>query len=107
MTDSGQFEAWQEILIEWQQVNRMKRLIQELYDQVGGTLFYLLDYAKKNDIVLPNRSALYRMADRIHYLMDQMESPRTPDGNLQSDRKDKTDGDLTTPYLRYCRLVVG
>ena len=66
----------------------MKRLIQELYDQVGGTLFFMLEYAKKNDIILPNRDALYQMADRIHKQMDEIESFRS-DENLHSDENDE------------------
>ncbi|MFZ0326610.1 MAG: hypothetical protein WBP64_10055 [Nitrososphaeraceae archaeon] len=60
-------------------------MIQELYDQVGGTLFFMLEYAKKNDIPLPNRDALFQMADRIHKQMDEIESSRS-DENLHNDK---------------------
>ncbi len=95
-----QFDAWQEILTEWKRVRRMKRLVQELYDQVGGTLFFILEYAKKNNITLPNRDALYQMADRIHKQMDEIESFRS-DENLQSRKDWKTDGELTEPKIDY------
>ena len=75
----------------------MKRLIQELYDQVGGTLFFMLEYAKKNDIILPNRDALYQMADRIHKQMDDIE-PFDPTATCYTRMKTiKTDEDLTEP----------
>jgi hypothetical protein len=86
------FDAWQEILVEWKRVRRMKRLIQELYDQVGGTFFFMLEYAKKNDITLPNRDALYQMADRIHKQMDEIESSRS-------------DEDLTEPFCVYVAVA--
>ncbi|MGB6593197.1 MAG: hypothetical protein WBE68_16990 [Candidatus Nitrosopolaris sp.] len=43
----NEFDAWYKILEEWKKIKRTKRLIQELYEQVGGTLFFILDYAKK------------------------------------------------------------
>jgi hypothetical protein len=76
-------DAWKEIAYEWKKVKKMKRLVQELYEQVGGTLFFMLDYAKNNNIPLPNREGLYRMADRIHFLMDRIEPPKS-DENLQA-----------------------
>jgi hypothetical protein len=51
-----EFQAWDKIFLEWKQVNRMKRLNQQLYDY----------YSKKNNIPLPNRDSLYRMIDNIH-----------------------------------------
>lgn len=88
---SDMFDAWQEIMEEWKRVKRMKRLVQDLYDQVGGTLFFILEYAKKNNISLPNRIGLYQMADRIHRQMDEIESFKRikTDESLQSDNNDK------------------
>lgn len=72
----------------------MKKLIQELYDQVGGTLFFILEYAKRNNISLPNRDSLFQMADRIHRQMDEIESFKRirSDENLQ---RDENNGDPT------------
>ena len=69
------FEAWEKIIVEWKEVNRMKRLNQELYDLLGGAITYMDGYAKKNNIVLPNRDEINRMAGRIHILMDKIDSP--------------------------------
>ena len=70
MTALNEFEAWQKIIEEWKQVDRMKQLNQRLYDELGGALMYILDYADKNDITLPNRDRLYRMIDNIHNTVD-------------------------------------
>lgn len=48
----NEFDAWYKILEEWKTIKRTKRLIQELYEQVGGTLFFILDYTKKHEIPL-------------------------------------------------------
>jgi hypothetical protein len=60
------FDAWQKILLEWKQVNQMKRLNQQLYDQLGGSIVYILNYSEKHNIPLPDRDCLYRMIDNVH-----------------------------------------
>jgi hypothetical protein len=74
----------------------MKKLNQELYDQLFGAIVYIIEYSKKYNISIPNGEALKRMTDKIHSLMDVIEP--SSDESLQSERKDKTDGDLTEPY---------
>jgi hypothetical protein len=69
----NEFAGWQKVIFEWKKVQRMKKLNQELYDQLGGTFLYILQYARKNNIILPNTDSLDRMADRIHHLMDEIE----------------------------------
>jgi hypothetical protein len=95
-----QFEAWQEIIEEWKKVQRMKRHIQELYDQVGGTLFYILEYSKKHGISLPNRNALFQMAERIHRQMDEIESSKSGKKSDESLQPSESDGDMTEPPKR-------
>ncbi len=97
----NEFEAWQKIIEEWKQVDRMKQLNQRLYDELGGALMYILDYADKNNISLPNRDRLYRMIDNIHSTTnaieeyhDKINSPT----NLQQPEK-TPDEDNTTRLL--------
>jgi hypothetical protein len=66
----NEFDAWQQIVEEWKQVDKMKKLNQRLYDELGGCLMYILEYSEKNNIVLPNRDRLFRMVDNIHKTMD-------------------------------------
>lgn len=69
------FEAWQYLLTEWRGVQRVKHLNQELYDQLGGSILYLLNYAEKNDIALSNKEGLCQMLDKAHNLMTSIDSP--------------------------------
>jgi hypothetical protein len=64
----NEFEDWQKILEEWKEVNKMKKLYQELYDMLGGggSLVYMLEYSNKYNIPLPNKDGLFRMGDRIN-----------------------------------------
>ncbi len=52
------FDVWQEISIEWKEVRRMKKLNQELYDQLFGAIVYIIEYMKKHNIPIHNREAL-------------------------------------------------
>jgi hypothetical protein len=102
----NEFDAWYKILEEWREIKRTKRLIQELYEQVGGTLFFILDYAKKNGILLHNRDSLYRMADRIHYLMHEIEPPISDD-RIQPAKNHSSDEEeyRTLTYRLVSRLL--
>ncbi len=86
------FEAWEKIIAEWKEVNRAKRLNQELYDVLAGSITYLIEYSKKNEIVLPNKAEINRMLGRIHILMDKIDqSHQTP--NLNTKKKGDQDPD--------------
>lgn len=86
------FEAWKKILAEWDEVNRMKRLNQDLYDVLGGAILYIDEYAKKNKITLPNKDAINRMIGRIHISINEIEkSSQTP--NLNTDKNNESDPD--------------
>ena len=54
------------IIEEWKQVGRMKQLNQRLYDELDVALMFTLEYAERNNIVLPNRDRLFRMVENIH-----------------------------------------
>lgn len=67
-----EFDAWQKIMEEWKLVRRAKRLNQQLYDMLGGAIIYILHYAEKNNIDLPNRDELRCMSDNIHDLVNRV-----------------------------------
>ena len=75
----------------------MKRLNQELYDLLGGAIIFILGYSRKNNIAIPQYNHLKRMADRIHSLINEINI--STDESLHSDKKAKTDGDLTEPLI--------
>ena len=98
------FEAWLKIIEKWNEVNRMKRLNQELYDLLGGAITYISEYAKKNNITLPNKNEINRMAGRIHILMDKIDTPyQTP--KLNTDKNDDSDPDIL-PVLDIKTLII-
>jgi hypothetical protein len=93
----NEFQAWQKILEEWKQVKRVKKLNQELYDILFGAIAYIIEYSKKYGVPISKKDEMKRMADRIHYLMDEIEGPA--DEILHSNKNGKTDGDFTEPEI--------
>jgi hypothetical protein len=59
------FDAWQRILQERKKVNHMKRLNQELYDQLGGAIIYIMNYSEEQHPTT-NKASLYRMINNFH-----------------------------------------
>jgi hypothetical protein len=84
MTMMNGTDAWREIYREWQEVRRMKRLNQELYDLLFGSIHYIIEYSKKYNVPIRNREQLVMMSERIHKLMDEIE-PTVSDENLHDD----------------------
>jgi hypothetical protein len=66
------FDAWQRILSEWRKVQRMKKLNQRLYDHLGGSIIYVLNYADKNNIPLLNSKTLYDLVDKAENIIDEI-----------------------------------
>jgi hypothetical protein len=56
-----------DMMDEWREVMRMKRLNQELCDLLGGSIIFILGYSKKNNIPIPQYNHLKRMSDRIPF----------------------------------------
>jgi hypothetical protein len=46
---------WCEIYVAWLEVKRVKRLNQELYDLLFGSIHYTIEYSKKHNIPIKNR----------------------------------------------------
>jgi hypothetical protein len=99
----NEFEAWQKIIEEWKQVDRMKQLNQRLYDELGGALMYILDYADKNNIALPNRDRVFRMIDNIHSTTNAIKEYHTrinsPTNTQKSTPKNDTSEDDNTKII--------
>jgi hypothetical protein len=71
----NEIEGRYEKLRSSERVKRAKKINQRLYDLLFGSLIYIFEYSKKYGIPLPHRDSLIKMADRIRYLMDEIEPP--------------------------------
>jgi DNA-binding PadR family transcriptional regulator len=101
MTRMNETDAWHEIYQEWREVKRIKRLNQELYDLLFGSIHYIIEYSKKYNVPIRNREQLVLMSERIHKLMDEIE-PSTSDESLHDG---ESDGDLTAPTIQIVKYV--
>ena len=100
-----EFETFEKLTNEWKKVQRMKRLNQELYDLLGGSLVYLVKYAEKNKIVLPNRDALYSISDRVHGLMDSIN--QASDESYHQQNRDQSYDKLPEPQRPFKYVLLG
>jgi len=86
----NEFEGLSKILQGWQEVNRLMKLNQELYELLSGSLHYLIRYAEKNNIELPNKVALYEMMNRIHSTIETIPPPQDEQPNRNNRRRNNT-----------------
>ena len=79
----------------------MKKLNQRLYDELGGALMYILQYADKNDIVLPSRDRLFRMIENLHITTDSIREyhDKINASPTKLQQPDRTPEDATLPKV--------
>jgi DNA replication initiation complex subunit (GINS family) len=75
MTD--EIDLLRQALQKHDQVSRLKRINEELYSHLTGSIYYLLKYAEKQDIQLPQKEALLGMVERADFIIDQFAKPST------------------------------
>jgi hypothetical protein len=83
----------------------LKRLNQELYDHLCGSITYIINYSEKNDIILSNKENLLQLIVKSHDYIDAIKERELPslskeietDESLHSYKKARTDGDFTEP----------
>ena len=63
----------------------MKKLNQDLYDEITSALGQIIRYCKTNDIPIPHLSKLEAIFERIHLLMETIE-PRVSENHISSDK---------------------
>ncbi len=85
-----EIDVLQKALIEMKQAKKLKILNQELYDQLIGSIVYILKYSERNNISLPNEEGLTSLVFKAESLIDRIVN--ASDESLQ--RQD-CDGDLT------------
>jgi hypothetical protein len=80
MTD--EIDIMRRTISEYDKAVRLKRINQELYDHLLGSLVWLFKYTEKYNIPLPKKEELYRLIKRAELLIDEI---APPDDFLQGD----------------------
>jgi hypothetical protein len=70
-----EYRVLQDALNVMRDAQAPKRLNQELYDHLCGSILFMIRYADQNNIALPNRDALLALVtksdDYIHMIKDK------------------------------------
>jgi hypothetical protein len=62
-------------LAEYEYARRLKRINQELYDHLIGSVYYLIKQSEKYNTPLPNRDILLQMIKNTGFIIDQFAKP--------------------------------
>ena len=102
----NEFEGWLKIIQQYQGVQKLVALNQNLYDQLTGAIFYLKKYADELDLPLKKRDELNLILERSENIMDSFNDTidRLSDEKLQRDNYAIPDEDDTEPYNRFCQV---
>lgn len=84
-----------DIINQYKDALHLKKLNQELYDQLCGSILYLLKYSQKYDIPLPKKELLLGMIKNAESIIEQFAESHQPTGNTNK----KTDNE-TAPNKR-------
>jgi hypothetical protein len=82
MTD--EIDLMKKTLLEYDKAVRVKKMNDELFDHLLGSVIWILKYAEKYSIPLPKKDELYRMVKRSEFLIDEILYANNPsDETLQ------------------------
>lgn len=67
-------DVLKEALKEYENVVRLKRLNQNLYEHLTGSIYYLIKDCEKKNLPLPNRDSLLQMVETAGFIIDQFKT---------------------------------
>jgi hypothetical protein len=70
-----EYDIMNKALMEYENARRLKRINQELYDHLSGSIYYLLKYSEKYSLTLPKKDELIRLIETSHFYTDQFAKP--------------------------------
>jgi hypothetical protein len=68
----------QDALNTMQYALSIKRLNEQLYEHLCGSILYLIRYSEKNDVILPNKSALTEIIAKSRNYINAIKNVRMP-----------------------------
>jgi hypothetical protein len=95
-----EYRLLQDALNTMRYAQSFKRLNQELYDQLCGSIVYLLKYCEKNNLVLPNREALLELVIKSDSYIDSIKEKQMPPLSLNSEHPNTTPKESTEPKFK-------
>lgn len=92
MTD--EIDIMRKSIMNYDQAIRIKKLNEELYEHLTGSIYYLMKYAEKNNLPLPKKNELLQMVEKADFIIDQFAKTHTR--RFLTGRS--SDEDFTEPY---------
>ncbi|MDE1876236.1 MAG: hypothetical protein KGH86_05365 [Thaumarchaeota archaeon] len=74
---TSEIDLLRQALKKHEQASRLKKINEELYQHLTGSIYYILKYAEKHGISLPQKEALLRMIEKADFIIDQFAKPST------------------------------
>jgi hypothetical protein len=68
---TNEVDIMEKTIAEYKQAVRLRRINQELYDHLLGSITWLLKYCEKYNVRLPQQEALYGLLKRAEFLIDE------------------------------------
>jgi len=72
----------------------LKRINENLYDHLIGSIIWLLKYSEKNGITLPKKEELYNLVKKAEIFFDEISASGSP---TEFQQRNKTPDDSTEP----------
>ena len=91
MTD--EIDLMRKIIKQYDRALRVKKLNEDLYSHLIGSIYYLLKYSEKYSIPLPQKHALLGMVQKADFIIDQFALP------TKNQQPDKTPSDSTESII--------
>ena len=91
MIKMDEIDVMKKALGEYEHARYLKRINQDLYNQLTGSIYWLLKYAEKNNIFLPKKEELFRLVENSHFYIDQFAKPQQPKSNTEKTTDNETE----------------
>jgi len=69
---TNEIDIIQKALLEYRNALIIKELNQDLYNQLAGSIYYLLKYSEKYNVQLPNKDEILRMLEKTNLMIEEM-----------------------------------
>ena len=96
MTD--EIDLMRKTLKEYDNANRIKKLNEGLYEHLTGSIYYLLKYSEKHNILLPQKEALLGMVEKADFFIDQFTTP-TKNQQPEKTTEDSTESGIISLFF--------
>jgi len=86
----NEIDVLEETIEEYRKVKRLKKLNENLTEQLLGSIQYLIEYSEKYHFQLPKKTELLQMVENGYSLLQQLD-PQQPKSNTNKTTDNETE----------------